>query len=217
MVNHKWIYRLYCQEGLQVRIKRRKKLASGVRVKPPCASRVNERWTMYFVSDAPAGGRRIRVLTLTDSFTRECLAIKVAQSLPAQAVTNALDEVIATRGQPQTIQVDTGSEFTSNHFDAWAYLRGIDLDFIRPGKPVENAFIESFNGRLRDECLNIHWFHSLDDARGTIHDWRRDYNELRPHYPLRDYLASEFAAKLLGPSPGTPYNIARNSGPGPGQ
>ena len=136
-----------------MRIKRRKKLASGVRVKPPCASRVNERWTMDFVSDALADGCRIRVLTLIDSFTRECLAIRVAHSLPAQAVTDALDEVIATRGQPETIQVDNGSEFTSNHFDAWAYLRGIDLDFIRPGKPVENAFIESFNGRTTSPAL----------------------------------------------------------------
>jgi putative transposase len=199
-VNHKRIYRLYRQEGLQVRIKRRKKLASGVRIKPPGASRVNERWTMDFVSDALADGRRIRVLTVIDSFTRECLVMKVAQSLPSAAVTAALEEIIAARGLPQAI-LDNGSEFTSNHFDAWAYLRGIEIDFIRPGKPIENAYIESFNGRLRDECLNSHWFDSLDDARRTLHDWRRDYNERRPHSALGDRSPSEFAAELLGPWP----------------
>jgi putative transposase len=204
---------LYREEGLQVRIKRRKKLASGIRIKPPGASRVSERWTMDFVSDALADGRRIRVLTVIDNFTRECLVMKVAQSLPAHAVTDALEEIIAARGIPQAIQVDNGSEFTSNHFDAWAYLRGIQIDFIRPGKPVENAFIESFNGRLRDECLNSHWFQGLDDARRTIHDWRRDYNERRPHSALGDRSPSEFAAELLGLDPEAPWNEPRRSSP----
>lgn len=212
-VNHKRVYRLYRQEGLQVRIKHRKKLASGIRVKPPYASRVNERWTMDFVADALSNGRRIRVLTVLDSFTRECLAMKVSSSLPAQRVTDALEEVIAARGKPQTIQVDNGSEFTSNHFDAWAYLRGIRLDFIRPGKPVENAFIESFNGRLRDECLNSQWFESLDDARRAIHDWQEDYNERRPHSALGDRSPSEFAAEFLGFGPGASWNEPRNSSP----
>ena len=202
-VNHKRIYRLYCQEGLQVRVKRRKKLASGIRVQAPCASRVNERWTMDLVSDALADGRRIRVLTVIDSFTRECLTMKVGQSLPAAAVTDALEEVIQKRGTPEAIQVGNGSEFTSNHFDAWAYLRGIQVDFIRPGKPVENAYIESFNGRLRDECLNSSWFQSLDDARRAVQDWRRDYNDVRPHSGLGDLSPSEFAKELLGLSPGT--------------
>jgi putative transposase len=151
-VNHKRIYRLYREEGLTVRVKRRKKLASWVRLKPPAATKINERWSMDFLSDALMDGRKIRILTVIDSFTRECLAVKVAQSLPARSVTDVLDEVIAGRGEPRTIQLDNGTEFTSNHFDAWAYLRGITLDFIQPGKPVENAYIESFNGRLRDEC-----------------------------------------------------------------
>jgi putative transposase len=169
---------------------------------------------MDFVADALADGRRIRVLTAIDSFTRECLVMKVAPSLPAAAVTAALEEVIAARGVPQAIQVDNGSEFTSNHFDAWAYLRGIQIDFIRPGKPVENAFIESFNGRLRDECLNSHWFQSLDDARRTIHDWRRDYNERRPHSALGDRSPSEFAAELLGLGPEAPWSEPRRTSPG---
>ena len=212
-VNDKRIYRLYCEEGLQVRIKRRKKLASGTRLKPTCARRVNERWTMDFVSDALADGRRIRVLTVIDSFTRECLTMKVAQSLPAAAVTDALEEVIGQRGAPEAIQVDNGSEFTSNHFDAWAYLREIQLDFIRPGKPIDNAYIESFNGRLRDECLNSSWFQSLDDARQAIQDWRRDYNDVRPHSGLGDLPPSEFAAKLLGLSPEASRKEPRNLSP----
>lgn len=211
-VNHKRVYRLYREDGLQVRIKRRKKLASGSRVTFPGARRVNERWTMDFVSDALAAGRRIRVLTVLDSFTRECLALRVAPSLPSQAVTDALEEVIAVRGEPQAIQVDNGSEFTSNHFDAWAYLRGVQIDFIRPGKPIDNAFIESFNGRLRDECLNSHWFESLDDARRAIHAWRQDYNERRPHSALGDRSPSEFAAELLGLGPEASDPEPRSSG-----
>jgi putative transposase len=128
-------------------------------------------------------------------------------------VTDVLDEVIAGRGEPRTIQLDNGTEFTSNHFDAWAYLRGITLDFIQPGKPVENAYIESFNGRLRDECLNSHWFQSLDDARRAIQDWRRDYNHVRPHSALGDFPPSEFAEKLLGLSPEASWKEPRNPSP----
>jgi putative transposase len=185
-VNAKRVYRLYREEGLKVRVKRRKKLASHARVRPPAAARVNERWSMDFVADSLSDGRRIRVLTVIDSFTRECLALKVAKSLPSQSVTETLNQVIAHRGVPRTIQVDNGTEFTSNHFDAWAYFRGIHVDFIRPGKPVDNAHIESFNGRLRDECLNAKWFESLDDARKALQDWRRDYNEVRPHSSFGD-------------------------------
>jgi transposase InsO family protein len=143
-------------------VKRRKKLASHARVRPPAAARVNDCWSMDFVADSLSNGGKIRVLTVIDSFTRECLALKIARSLPSRSVTEELDQVIAKRGAPQTIQVDNGTEFTSNHFDAWAYFRGID--FTRPGKPVDNAHIESFNGRLRDECLNSRWFESVDDA-----------------------------------------------------
>lgn len=166
-VNAKRIYRLYREEGLTVRVKRRKKLASHARVQPSAAARVNERWSMDFVAGSLSDGRRIRVLTIIDSFTRECLAMKVAKSLPSQSVTEALGGVIEQRGAPRTIHVDNGTEFTSNHFDAWAYFRGIDVGFIRPGKPVDNAHIESFNGRLRDEWLNWKWYESLDDGTPT--------------------------------------------------
>lgn len=200
-VNHKRIHRLYLEEGLKVRIKRRKKLASHARVQPPAAHRVNERWSMDFVSDSLFDGRKIRILTVIDSFTRECLALRVAKSLPAQSVTDALDQVIAVRGKPRTIQVDNGAEFTSNHFDAWTYFHDITVDFIRPGKPVENAHIESFNGRLRDECLNSQWFKSLDDARQAVQAWRCDYNEVRPHSSLGDMPPMAFAAHIQGRKP----------------
>lgn len=200
-VNAKRVYRLYREEGLKVRVKRRKKLASHARVRPPAAARVNERWSMDFVADSLSDGQRIRVLTIIDSFTRECLALKVAKSLPSQSVTETLNRVIKHRGAPRTIQVDNGTEFTSNHFDAWAYLRGIDVDFIRPGKPVDNAHIESFNGRLRDECLNSKWFESLDDAHKALQAWRRDYNEVRPHSSLGDMPPSAFAARIQGLQP----------------
>ena len=200
-VNAKRVYRLYREEGLKVRVKRRKKLASHARVRPPAAARVNERWSMDFVADSLSDGRRIRVLTIIDSFTRECLALTVAKSLPSQSVTETLNRVIKHRGAPRTIQVDNGTEFTSNHFDAWAYLHGIDVDFIRPGKPIDNAHIESFNGRLRDECLNSKWFETLDDARKALQDWRRDYNEVRPHSSLGDMPPSAFAARIQGLQP----------------
>ena len=200
-VNAKRVYRLYREEGLTVRVKRRKKLASHARVRPPAAAWVNDRWSMDFVSDSLSDGRKIRVLTVIDSFTRECLALKIARSLPSRSVTEELDRVITKRGAPRTIQVDNGSEFTANHFDAWAYFHGIDIDFIRPGKPIDNAHIESFNGRLRDECLNSRWFHSVDDARQTLQDWRRDYNEVRPHSSLGDLPPAAFAAQIQGVAP----------------
>jgi putative transposase len=200
-VNAKRVYRLYREEGLTVRIKRRKQFTSHNRVRPAAAAHVNDRWSMDFVSDSLSDGRKIRVLTVIDSFTRECLALKIARSLPSSAVTEELDVVIAKRGAPKTIQVDNGTEFTSNHFDAWAYLREIDVDFIRPGKPVDNAHIESFNGRLRDECLNSRWFESVDDARQTLQAWRRDYNEVRPHSSLGDLPPAAFAAQIQGVAP----------------
>jgi putative transposase len=196
-VNPKRVYRLYRDEGLWVRVKHRRKHASLSRAVPPTPARRNERWAMDFVSDTLADGRKIRLLTVIDMFTRESLAIHVAQSLPSSAVTHVLEELIRRRGPPEVITVDNGTEFTSNHFDVWAFARRIRIDYIRPGKPVENAWIESFNGRLRDECLNAHWFETLDEARTRVEDWRRDYNEARPHSALADQAPSAYVAGLL--------------------
>jgi putative transposase len=141
------------------------------------------------------------VLTVIDSFTRECLALTVAKSLPSPSITETPNRVIQHRGIPPTIQMDNGTEFTSNHFDVWAYLRGTDVDFIRPGNPVDNAHIESFNDRLRDRRLNSKWSECLDDARKALQAWRRDDNELRPHSSLGDMPPSAFAARIQGLHP----------------
>ena len=153
-----------------------------------------------------ASGRALRVFTAIDVFSRECLTLHVASSIRSTDVTRALDRVIFHRGAPTTIQCDNGSEFACNHFDQWAHERGVHVDFIRPGRPVENAHIESFNGRLRDECLNAHWFTGLDDAKLTIEDWRRDYNETRPHSSLGDRAPATFVAELQGLSPAAQIN-----------
>lgn len=150
------------------------------------------RWSMDFVSDTLSAGRRFRCLTVIDEFSRECLVIHVAHSIPAARVIEVLERLREERGLPAVIVTDNGSEFTSRAFDAWAYARGVKIDFIQPGKPVQNAFIESFNGTLRDDCLNLHWFLSLRDAQTTIEDWRRDYNEFRPHSSLGGLTPSEF-------------------------
>jgi putative transposase len=156
---------------------------------------------MDFVSDATGDGRKFRILTVVDMCTRECLTLVAARSLPSPSVTRALDGVLAERPAPQVIQVDNGTEFSCNHFDAWAYGRGIRIDYIRPGKPVDNAHIEAFNGRLRDECLDVQWFESLDGARRALAEWRRDYNEARPHSRLGDLAPLAFAARFAGLGP----------------
>ena len=193
-VNRKKVYRLYHEAGLMVRTKRRRKRASHLRTTPPLPTKTNERWSMDFVSDTLADSRRFRVLTAIDIFSRESLTLAVDFSLDATKVTAALDRVIARRGAPAMITIDNGTEFTSNHFDAWAYKSGIALDFIHPGRPVENGHIESFNGKLRDECLSASWFQSIEDARMTIEAWRLDYNETRPHSSLGGLPPAAFAA-----------------------
>lgn len=201
-VNHKKVLRLYREEGLTLRIpRRRRKLASWVRVPLPAPDKPDERWTLDFVTDALADGRRFRILTVLDIFSRECLALDAATSLPSSLVTLVLDRLIARRRMPKVITLDNGTEFTCRHFDAWAYRRGIRLDFIRPGRPMENAFIESFNGRLRDECLNTCWWVAIDEARRELENWRRDYNETRPHSSLADGVPAAYVAQLLGCSP----------------
>lgn len=151
---------------------------------------------MDFVSDALFDGRRLRALTVVDAFTREALAIDVAQGIKGEQVVEAMTRIATVRGAPRAIRVDNGPEFISKVLDRWAYENEVKLDFSRPGKPTDNAFMESFNGRLRDECLNTHWFLSLDDAKSKIEAWRRDYNECRPHTSLGWMTPAEFASSV---------------------
>lgn len=193
-VNAKRIYRLYTEEGLTVRTKHRKKAASCQRVSQGFATAPNQRWSMDFVSDRLVDGRWFRVLTVIDQFTRECLLLLVDNALSGEKAAAASEVIVSQRGVPMSITVDNGSEFASRAMDAWAYRHGIHLDFIRPGKPVENGYIESFNGRLRDECLNVNLFFSLEDVKEKLEVWREDYNQARPHSALGDEAPKAFAA-----------------------
>ena len=197
-VNYKRVERLYRLEGLAVRRRARKRLAVP-RVPRPDVSAPNETWSIDFVSDVLAQGRRFRCFTAIDACTRECLTLTVAHSLPSEAVIRALDPVIARRGKPVRLSLDNGSEFRSRAFDAWAMDRGIELAFIQPGKPIQNSHIESFNGRLRDECLNQHWFLSLLDAQRHIEEWRHTYNADRPHQGLQGLTPTEYARTFSQP------------------
>ena len=184
-VNHKRVYRIYCEEGLNLRTKRPKRRVSAAhRVKSPPATGINESWSMDFVTDSLFNGRRFRSLTVVDNFSRECLVIEVGQHIRGEDVVRVMSSLAFYRGTPRTIHVDNGPEFISKDLDKWAYENQVTLDFNRPGKPVDNAFIESFNGSFRDECLNTNWFLSLEDAKEKIEAWRKDYNEWRPHSSL---------------------------------
>lgn len=207
LVNHKKVLRLYREEGLAVSRRRRKKHVAIARVPLPKPSARTERWSMDFVSDALFDGRTFRCFTLVDDFTRECPVLEVAHSLPAWRVIHALERVAAERGLPKSIVCDNGSEFTSKAMDRWAYERGVTLQFIRPGKPIENAYCESFNGKLRDECLNANWFASLADAQRAIEQWRQEYNEERPHKNLGRRTPVEFARSLQNQSPSQPQRL----------
>jgi putative transposase len=203
-VNRKRVYRLYCEEGLRLRRRRRKHVAATPREKLAAATRPNERWSMDFMSDEFEDGRALRLLNLVDDHTRECPAIEVDRSLPATRVIECLERAGAEYGFPETIVVDNGPEFASKALHAWAYRRGIQLHFIDPGKPVQNAFIESFNGSCRNECLNQELFVDVDDARRKIERWRRHYNEERPHSGLGHRAPAEFGRKARGLRPRTP-------------
>jgi putative transposase len=183
-VNHKRVYRLYREEGLGIRVKRRKKLASAARVLPSPATQPLERWSLDFLTDSLVDGRRFRVLTIVDNVSRVSPAIAVGISLTGERVVTLLEGLRATVGAPQRIAVDNGPEFISKALDAWAYQNGVQLEFSRPGKPTDNAFAESFNGHFRAECLDCHWFASLEEARQTIEAWRIEYNTERPHRAL---------------------------------
>ncbi len=192
LVNHKRVYRIYREEALSVRKRSRKRVARE-RCPMPQLTAPNQRWALDFVADSLKRQRRIRMLTIVDAFTRESLAIEVDTSLSGVRVARVLNRVITERGQaPEEIVLDNGPELTSKALDQWAYERGVRLCFIEPGKPVQNAYIESFNGRLRDECLNEHWFLSLPHARQIIEEWRIDYNQERPHSSLGNLSPEEF-------------------------
>nr|WP_186098422.1 IS3 family transposase [Burkholderia gladioli] len=196
-------YRLYCEEQLQLRSKlpkRRKmvvtRMAKIVPVKP------NDAWSMDFVADQLADGSKFRTLTVVDVFTKEALAIEVGQRLKGEHVVSALNRIVARRGAPRHVFVDNGSEFSGRLLDMWAYHHQAKIDFSRPGKPTDNCHIETFNGSFRDECLNLHWFETLGEAKAIIEAWRRDYNESRPHSALKDLVPAEFARQLaLLPAP----------------
>lgn len=194
--NVKRIYRLYREEGLSLRLKRpRRNKAAKLRQPKQLASAIDDIWSMDFVADALFDGRKLRMLTVVDLYTRECLAIDVGQSLKGEDVVRSLNAITAQRGLPRTIKTDNGSESISKVMDKWAYERGIELDFSRPGKPTDNAGVESFNGRLRQECLNASWFLSLADAQAKIGAWRTYYNETRPHSALVWATPAEFARR----------------------
>jgi putative transposase len=193
-VNHKRVYRLYREEGLSIRTKRRKKRVSGPRVLPPPAQRPQERWSLDFLTDGLADGRRFRVLTIVDNVSRVSLAIEVGHSLTGERVVAVLERLKRTAGTPERIAIDNGPEFISKALDAWAYQNGVQLEFSRPGKPTDNAFVESFNGRFRDECLDQHWFASVEEVRQTVEEWRIDYNTERPHRALGQQTPAAWAA-----------------------
>lgn len=195
-VNHKRVYRIYRDLGLAVRRKGRKKFFWG-RISPKeNAEMANQRWSMDFVHDTTCDGGKFRTLNIIDDCTRECVAIEVARSIKGRHVIEVLERLRHVRGLPKEIVVDNGSEFTCRAMIIWACNAGVNLHFIKPGKPTQNALIESFNGKFRDECLNLHWFTSLDDANRIIQVWKHDYNNGRPHSSLRNLTPVAFARSL---------------------
>jgi putative transposase len=198
-VGKKLVYRLYTEMGLTLKSKRGRKLARRGRIsRPPVADAPNQRWCMDFVTERFENGRYFRILTVMDQYTRECLALETGVSMSGTKVACSLNGVVLSRGSPESITMDNGTEFQSRAMDAWAYEHDVRLDFIRPGRPVENGLIESFNGRLRDECLNVHLFWNLEDARKKLEEWRLDYNSVRPHSSLGQLTPEEYSASVCG-------------------
>ncbi len=197
--NHKRVHRVYKEEGLNLRSKRpRRSKSAAHRLERPLFNSLHECWSMDFVSDALFDGRRIRALTLVDNYSRRCMAIHVGQSLKGTDVVAVLEQLRIREGiVPRRIQADNGSEFIGKEMDRWAYEHGVTMDYSRPGKPTDNPFIESFNGSFRDECLNMHWFLSLEDAGEKMEAWRVEYNSYRPHSSLGGLTPDEFVAKDL--------------------
>ena len=195
--NHKKIYRIYSEEGLSIRTKSpRRRRASRYRIGRSSAAGMNDVWAMDFMSDRLFDGRPFRILTIVDCHTRESLSSAPRTNFRAYQVIEELDRLLRLRGKPRSLRVDNGPEFAGRMLDQWAYLNGVTLDFSRPGKPTDNAFIEAFNSRLRQECLNASWFLSMADARARIEEWRCDYNQNRPHTSLGGLTPEAFAAQL---------------------
>jgi len=206
--NHKKVYRLYREEALSVRKRRRRKAVMVDRQALYVPTRPNEIWSIDFVMDALANGRRIKCLTIVDDFTRECLDIVVDYGISGGYVARVLQAIGQFRGLPRAIRTDQGPEFTSRALDRWAYDCGVDLKLIAAGKPTQNAYIESFNGKFRDECLNDNYFNNLEHARAVIAAWRRDYNEARPHSGIGRIPPAEFATRYRsGSNNGTELRI----------
>jgi putative transposase len=197
MANHKRVYRVYAAAHLQIRKRLKRRVAFGRGEPAPLVTTYNERWSLDFVHDTLRNGRRIRTLNIVDDFTRECLAIEVDTSISGSRVTRVLDRIADTRGLPKTIVMDNGTELTSLARLAWAVEHRVRLHYIAPGKPTQNAFIESFNGKFRDECLNESSFASLQEARDIIESWRIDYNDQRPHGSLGQLMPNAFAATQI--------------------
>ena len=194
-VNHKKVYRVYREAGLMIRRRRRKRLLRAGFVRP-LVTGANQEWALDFVHDAAASGRKFRVLSVIDVYTRECLALEVETSFASRRVTRELDRIVAERGAPEAIRCDNGPEFTSRHILAWALERKIELVHIEPGRPMQNGYVESFHGKLRDECLNASWFGNLFEARVKIGAWREEYNEERPHSSLGYVTPRKFARRM---------------------
>jgi putative transposase len=213
-VNRKRTYRLYRDAGLAVRRRKRKRIGPYERHPLPKPDSANLSWSMDFVSDGLADGRRLRCLAIVDDCTRECVAIEVDTSITGARVRAVLQRLADSRGLPQSITVDHGPEFEGQLLDAWAYATNVRLSFIRPGKPNENAYIESFNGKFRDECLNEHWFVTMAQARHVIEAWRIEYNTERPHSSLADLTPEEYADRRAK-SDQTELSVTADSNPGP--
>jgi putative transposase len=190
------VYRLYREEGLPLK-KRPQKRRKAVKHREErfLAKEPNEGWSIDFAADQLQDGRRFRALTIIDVFTRESVAIEVGQGLRGEDVVRTLNRLKREGRTPKLLFCDNGSEFSGQAMDLWAYQNGVKIDFSRPGKPTDNAFIESFNGTFRDECLNVHWFETLAEAKQLIEAWRQEYNESRPHRALGDLTPSEFASQ----------------------
>ena len=198
-VGRNLVYRLYREEGLALRSKRPRRRKMAVQRQARCQPKaLNEAWSLDFIHDQLGNGQKFRALTIVDVYSRECLAIEVGQRLRGEHVVEVLNRLVQHRGAPKYLFADNGAEFTGHLVDLWAYHHGVRIDFSRPGKPTDNAFIETFNGSLRDECLNLHWFATMTGARRLIEAWRQDYNESRPHMALGNRTPREYALLARG-------------------